>query len=66
MEEGNQQAEQEIRKTTLREYFRACHEHLHIPLIVGIDREWTTRGTLVAKDKFYPKDLKPWTSFMDI
>ena len=65
-EQEKQQAEQEIRRTTLKEFFQGCHEHLHMALSVETNRGWTTGGTPVAKDKYYPKTLKPWTSFSDL
>ena len=68
-EEAGQRAEEaafRTRKTTFEEYLKTCHERLHKPLLIELDKRLTTKGFTSAKNKFYPKTLSPWEGFPEI
>ncbi|KAH6971914.1 hypothetical protein EDB80DRAFT_758136 [Ilyonectria destructans] len=49
-------------KTTLEEYLYNCHFHLYKKLALA-DKSKSSTGFTKVEDKYYPKWLRPWTSF---
>ncbi|RSM01113.1 hypothetical protein CEP52_008754 [Fusarium oligoseptatum] len=51
-------------KTTLEEYLRNCHFRLYTQLRLA-DTSKSSTGFTKVEGKYYPKWLRPWTSFVD-
>ncbi len=64
-EQDKEQAEQRNQKTTLDEFLQACHEHLHKPLRVETNKSWTTKGPTTPGNRYYPKTIEKWGTFME-
>lgn len=68
--EAEQKAEEallENRKTTLKEYMTACHQHVFSRLIVETDRALTSKGTITnPRNKLVPTRLVPWSDFINL
>ncbi|KAF5985949.1 hypothetical protein FBULB1_2681 [Fusarium bulbicola] len=66
-EEAKAREEAERRKnqrTTLEEYLYNCHFHLYKKLALA-DESKSSTGFTKVEGKYYPKWLRPWTSFMN-
>ncbi|KAM6506299.1 hypothetical protein FSOLCH5_013289 [Fusarium solani] len=50
------------RRTTLEEYLYNCHFHLYKKLALA-DKSKSSTGFTKVEGKYYPKWLRPWTSF---
>ncbi|KAL5592597.1 hypothetical protein FOBRF1_013623 [Fusarium oxysporum] len=64
-EEAKAREEAERRKnqrTTLEEYLYNCHFHLYKKLALA-DKSKSSTGFTKVEGKYYPKWLRPWTSF---
>ncbi|KAI3571367.1 hypothetical protein IWW34DRAFT_563813, partial [Fusarium oxysporum f. sp. albedinis] len=49
-------------RTTLEEYLYNCHFHLYKKLALA-DKSKSSTGFTKVEGKYYPKWLRPWTSF---
>ncbi|KAH6955977.1 hypothetical protein BKA56DRAFT_435795, partial [Ilyonectria sp. MPI-CAGE-AT-0026] len=64
-EQAKAREEAERRKnqrTTLEEYLYNCHFHLYKKLALA-DKSKSSTGFTKVEGKYYPKWLRPWTSF---
>ncbi|KAG5749606.1 hypothetical protein H9Q70_007735 [Fusarium xylarioides] len=65
IEESEARIEEERRKnqkTTLEEFLYNCHFHLYKKLTLA-DKSKESKGFTKVEGKYYPKWLRPWTSF---
>ncbi|KAK3338662.1 hypothetical protein B0T25DRAFT_561127 [Lasiosphaeria hispida] len=65
-EKRAQEAEAQLRATTLTEYITACHNLIFTKLEVETDRALTTTGRQTnPNNKLCPPRLEPWVDFID-